>query len=38
MDYWRYEVMKSTWIARNPHATPNEYQLAMRRIARKCGV
>lgn len=36
--YQRYEQLKKEWIAKNPAATSQEYQVAMRRIAEKCGV
>lgn len=36
---WRdYESEKAIWIARNPGATPEQYEAAMARIARLCGV
>lgn len=34
----RYEAMKAAWIACHPDATPAEYQAAMKKIARECGV
>ena len=34
----RYEAEKAAWIARNPEATPAEYQAAMRAIAQRVGV
>ena len=36
--YQRYEQLKREWQTANPHASPQEYQTAMRRIAAKCGV
>jgi len=36
--YVKYEQLKKEWIAANPNATNQEYQVAMRRIAQKCGV
>jgi len=36
--YVEYELLKAQWIANNPHATPQEYQQAMQRIAQQCGV
>jgi hypothetical protein len=36
--YHRYEAMKRDWIAHHPHATPEEYTLAMRLIAKHCKV
>lgn len=36
---WRdYESEKAAWIARNPSATPAQYDAAMARIARMCRV
>lgn len=36
---WRaYEAAKRSWKAANPHASPTEYDAAMRRIARLYGV
>ena len=34
----RYEMMKADWIRANQFATSEQYQDAMREIARKCGV
>jgi len=36
--YAAYERMKADWVRANPEATPQEYQAAMRRIARECGI
>lgn len=36
--YHAYEARKASWAARNPSATPSEYEAAMRRIAREVGV
>jgi hypothetical protein len=33
-----YEIQKASWIRSNPNATPQEYQQAMRLIAKRCGV
>ena len=33
-----YEQLKRLFVARNPGATPQQYQQAMTRIARQCGV
>jgi len=33
-----YEWMKSAWISRNPEASPQQYEAAMRAIAKHCGV
>lgn len=36
--YQQYEHLKSAWILRNPGATAERYEAAMRAIAQKCGV
>lgn len=33
-----YEILKSEWIAKNPNATPKEYEKAMNDIAKKLGI
>jgi hypothetical protein len=33
-----YELLKEEWIRRNPEATPEQYQRAMKAIADRCGV
>ena len=33
-----YESAKQSWLDKNPNCTPAEYQAAMTRIARECGV
>ena len=33
-----YEAEKYKWVSANPAATPDQYQAAMRRIAKFCGV
>lgn len=33
-----YEALKADWIRRNPNSTPEQYQAAMRDLARKAGV
>lgn len=38
MSLSQYEFLKQEWIAKNPNATPQQYQKAMTAIARKCGV
>jgi len=38
MSIRQYELMKAQWIAKNPNASHVEYQQAMTKIARKCGV
>lgn len=37
-NYARYEEWKRQWIAAHPNATATEYDIAMQRIARACGV
>lgn len=38
-DAWRaYEHEKARWIASHPHASPNEYEEAVRRIAETFGL
>jgi hypothetical protein len=37
-DYARYEALKLAWIATHPRATPAEYQAAIAKIAKECGV
>jgi hypothetical protein len=37
-NYAQYEHRKAQWIASNPEASHAEYDCAMRRIARECGV
>ncbi len=34
----RYEAAKLVWIASHPEATPEQYQAAMRELARKAGL
>ncbi|MBV8048766.1 MAG: hypothetical protein JO171_16575 [Paludibacterium sp.] len=34
----KYESCKARWIAQHPNATPDEYQTAVRAIAKACGV
>ena len=36
--YGSYEQEKRLWVARHPDSTPEQYQVAMSRLARKCGV
>lgn len=33
-----YEAMKSAWIALHPDSTPAEYEAAMKRLAKECGI
>lgn len=35
---WDYEAAKRDWTRTNPEATPEEYQKAMRRIAKELGL
>lgn len=37
-NFARYEAEKAAWSSQNPDATELEYQLAIARIARACGV
>jgi hypothetical protein len=36
--YSLYEQRKAKWISQNPEATCAQYDSAMQRIARRCGV
>lgn len=38
MSYDLYEFLKREWIAKHPNATHEEYQRAMREIAKKAGI
>jgi hypothetical protein len=38
MSYELYEIYKQDWINKNPNATPQEYQSAMRKIAKRAGI
>jgi hypothetical protein len=38
IDYARYEALKRAWETMNPEATAAQYQAAMLRIAKLCGV
>ncbi len=38
MSWQTYEQAKRAWIAAHPHATADEYQAAMRALAKKHGV
>ena len=37
-NYAAYEAMKAAFVRQHPDATPAEYEVAMREIARACGV
>lgn len=38
-DRWRlYELEKQAWSERHPDATHQEYEQAIREIAKRCGV
>jgi len=37
-DHALYDACKAAWIAQHPGSTPEQYQEAMRRLARECGV
>jgi hypothetical protein len=36
--FLEYERRKADWVRLNPCASSQEYQVAMRRIARECGI
>lgn len=36
--YADYEMAKQQWASRNPGATPEQYEQAMRRIAERMGL
>jgi hypothetical protein len=38
VSYATYELLKAEWVAKNPESTHIEYQKAMQKIARKCGI
>ena len=38
MKYRRYEEMKAAWISNHPGASSKEYEIAIRAIARECGI
>jgi len=38
MSWSQYEFLKSEWISKSPFATHQEYQDAIKKIARECGV
>lgn len=38
MRFAEYERRKAEWVARNPDATPQQYQQAMKRIAKELGI
>lgn len=37
-DFAGYEREKYAWVESHPDSTPEEYQMAMRAIAEKCGI
>ena len=37
-NYPLYETLKWQWVQTHPNSTPEEYQQAMKRIAKECGV
>ena len=37
-DFNRYELERKAWQQANPGATPEQYQLAMMKIAQRCGI
>lgn len=36
--YALYEALKNRWIASNPEATNQQYEQAMRELAKKAGI
>lgn len=38
MNWQTYEAAKRAWIAAHPNATPEQYDAAMRAIAKRVGV
>jgi hypothetical protein len=36
--YGSYEQAKLLWLAKHLDSTPEQYQIAMRKLAKKCGV
>lgn len=36
--YTRYESLKARWVRENPKASSQQYEAAMRAIAKQCGV
>jgi hypothetical protein len=36
--YLEYKRLKNEWIAKNPGSTPEQYEAAIKRIARECGI
>jgi hypothetical protein len=36
--YNEYEIQKANWVRKNPNATAQQYQEAIRLIAKRCGV
>lgn len=37
-DYAEYERLKLEWTMAHPESEPEEYQMAMREIAARCGI
>jgi len=37
-NYQHYEHLKAAWVKKHPNATPAEYEAAIKRIAKHCGV
>ena len=37
-EFHRYEDLKRAWMEKNPAASPEEYQVAMRQIAWMCRI
>jgi hypothetical protein len=38
MSLSQYKYLKAEWIARNPTVTHAQYQQAMTKLAKKCGI
>jgi hypothetical protein len=38
MSYSQYELLKAEWKRKHPFATPEQYQQAMMKLARKAGI
>ena len=38
MSLSQYEHLKAEWITKNPTSTPAQYQQAITKLAKKCGI
>jgi hypothetical protein len=38
VSYSLYEQLKANWIRKHPNATPQQYQTAMQKLAKKLGI